>query len=357
MFIGTIGAGKTTAICHLFNLIGEFPVTGKEKTIDKIQEFLATSSGRTTICEVRIKAGEKTSIEIGPYSPEKMEKIIIDFCDSFSDDKETFWEKTDELSTEIQRAVRNIIDFPFKYFTVDGKQQRIDTAEKAFRELDNFKDTALHNAQLDKRIETKIEFDGNDEKLWIKETFKPINQGERKNFSIPHWIEIIVSKNILSDSDLFQFDSVVDTKGIDEIVIRRDLEEYIAREDTICLFATAFNSAPEANIRELMKYNLQDSSKDFHQRFSVFVLPRNQEPEHENGSDGTWESGIEIKRGVIQNVFKNLNLEFSPENVMFFDSLRYYHNGRIDQDYNPSDIQKDKSYIIVNRLNKSLSAE
>jgi flagellar biosynthesis GTPase FlhF len=66
VFIGTIGAGKTTAICHLFNLIGEFQVTEKGKNFDKTFELLSTGSGRTTICEVIIKAGEKTYIEIDP---------------------------------------------------------------------------------------------------------------------------------------------------------------------------------------------------------------------------------------------------------------------------------------------------
>ena len=39
VFIGTIGAGKTTAICRLFNLIGEFQVTEKGKTLNKTLEL------------------------------------------------------------------------------------------------------------------------------------------------------------------------------------------------------------------------------------------------------------------------------------------------------------------------------
>src|SRR5688572_21787213 len=51
VFVGTIGEGKTTAICHLFNLVGEFSVSktigGRtKKTIKEIQELLATGSGR-----------------------------------------------------------------------------------------------------------------------------------------------------------------------------------------------------------------------------------------------------------------------------------------------------------------------
>jgi hypothetical protein len=41
-----------------------------------------------------------------------------------------------------------------------------------------------------------------------------------------------------------------------------------------------------------------------------------------------------------------MNIAFLPENIIFFDSLRYYHNGRIDQDYGSIDIQKDKNDTI-----------
>ena len=86
VFIGTIGQGKTTAICHLFNLISDFKVsrTIHKKTTNFIatKELLSTGSGRTTICEVILKAAEKTYIEIEPYTVDEMENLILDFCDS-----------------------------------------------------------------------------------------------------------------------------------------------------------------------------------------------------------------------------------------------------------------------------------
>lgn len=352
-FIGTVGLGKTTAICHLFNLIGEFSVTDtsndKKKTVQKIQELLSTGSGRTTICEVIIKAQEKTYIEIEPYSTENMEKLIIDFCDSFSDDVET--SSGEGIPREIETAIRNVVDFKYEYKTTsDGtkKQIRIDRAKEAHDTLglEDFKKLAISNAELMQRNKTKIIFEGGDEKAWIKDTFKQINQSELKEFSIPEKIYICVSKNILSGSDLYQFDSVIDTKGIDEVAIRRDLEEYINKKDTICLFTTAFNSAPETNILELMKFYLQQKSKDLHQKFSVFVLPKKEEPEKENGGDGTWNTGTEIKREIIQNVFKKFNLEFFPENIIFYDSLRFYNKGKLDSDYDLSDVQEDKNNCI-----------
>lgn len=366
-FIGTVGLGKTTAICHLFNLIGEFSVietiNDKKKTVQKVQELMSTASGRTTICEVIIKAQENTYIEIEPYSNENLEKLIIDFCESFSDEVET--SSGGGIPREIETAIRNVIDFKFEYKTSsDGnkKQVRIDRAKEAYETLglEDFKKLALSNAELSSRNKTRINFEGGDEKAWIKENFELINKGELKEFSIPEKIYICVSKNILSGSDLFQFDSVVDTKGIDEVAIRRDLEEYINKKDAICLFTTAFNSAPETNILELMKFYLQLKSKELHHKFSVFVLPKKEEPEKENGGNGTWNRGIEIKREVIQNVFKKLSLEFFPENVIFYDSLRYYNKNKLDPDYDLSDVQEDKNNCIlqireiINRRNEIL---
>ncbi|MHC5595669.1 MAG: hypothetical protein ACYTXC_06835 [Nostoc sp.] len=59
-FIGTIGQGKTTAICHLFNLISDLKVSktsgSKTEDVSETKELLSTGAGRTTICEVIIKA-------------------------------------------------------------------------------------------------------------------------------------------------------------------------------------------------------------------------------------------------------------------------------------------------------------
>ncbi|MHC5830878.1 MAG: hypothetical protein ACYT04_86725, partial [Nostoc sp.] len=84
-FIGTIGQGKTTAICHLFNLITDLKVSktsgGKTEDVTETKELLSTGAGRTTICEVIIKASEKTYIEIEPYTVDEMENLIIEFCE------------------------------------------------------------------------------------------------------------------------------------------------------------------------------------------------------------------------------------------------------------------------------------
>ena len=143
-----------------------------------------------------------------------------------------------------------------------------------------------------------------------------------------------------------EFNSVVDTRGINENPIRKDLQEYIDRQDTICLFTTKFSNAPESNIRELMRYYLTSKSKNYHHRFVTFVTPRQGEPAKVNGGDGSWELGTLIRREDIQGTFRNLNLEFFPENIFFYDALRYYNDAEIvklnTDIYSEEDVQRDR---------------
>ncbi|ALF52134.1 hypothetical protein ACX27_03555 [Nostoc piscinale CENA21] len=359
VFIGTIGQGKTTAICHLFNLIGEFKVSktlgGKTKDVIETKELLSTGAGRTTICEVVLKASEKTYIEIEPYTVDEMENLIFEFCDFIANKDNLHSENKTIISQEIERAIRNITEIKITSKTVyDGDNKsisRTDLGKVLFDELglEGLKKIALNNANLECRTYKIIEFDNqSQEKEWIKNTFAAINSVQLKEFAIPKKIYLYVSNNILSGSNLYQFDSVVDTKGLDENPIRQDLQRYIDSQDTICLFVTPFNAAPEANIAKLMGYHLTSKSKEFHHRFVTLVLPHKHEPEKTNGSDGSWDLGIQIKKEEIQATFRHLNLDFFPENILFYDSLRYYRDDivKLNDIYDEEDVQADKNEFI-----------
>lgn len=334
VFIGTIGEGKTTAICHLFNMVGEATVQksagGKARTLTETQELLATGSGRTTICEVVLEAAEQTAIVVEPYSTGEMERMIQDFCDGLSDAGGS-GERKAMLSREMETAIRNVIGLPTTTVAnADGEKgatTRVDRAREEFERagLDGLKATALRNARLADRTETTIAYDGqDDERTWIKRTFARVNRGEVPTVAIPRQIRVRVSPTVLSGSPLERFRAVVDTKGIDENPIRKDLEAHATQEDAICLFVTNFKDAPETNIRELMRYYLSSKSRDFHHRFVTLVLPHKGEPEKTNGGDGSWPTGVAIRREEIQSAFGNLGLEFFKDNIVFYDALRYY---------------------------------
>ena len=354
VFIGTIGEGKTTAICHMFNLVGEFAVqktmAGKPRTVTESQELLATGSGRTTICEVVIEAGGQTAIVVEPYDAGEMERMIQDFCDGLAEAAGP-GERKGMLSREVETAIRNVVGLPVSTVTsTDGEKSttRVDRAREELERLgvDGLKALAVRNANLAARTQTAIEYEGTeDERVWIKRTFAKVNRGELPAVAIPRQIRVRVSPAVLAGSPLDRFRAVVDTKGIDENPIRKDLEAYAVQEDVICLFVTSFKDAPEANVRELMRFYLSSKSRDFHHRFVTLVLPHKGEPEKTNGSDGTWTTGITIKGEEIQAAFGNLGLEFFRENVLFYDALRFYRADANVLDtavYTPEDVTEDR---------------
>ncbi|WP_292864089.1 hypothetical protein [Nostoc sp. LPT] len=319
--------------------------------------MLSTGGGRTTICEVIIKAAEKTYIEIEPYSVDEMENLIFEFCDYIADKYKDNPQADQKIiiSKEVERAIRNITEMKSRYQTiseVDKKKTEIDVAQEEFEKLglDEFKKLALNNARLESRTTNKIEFDNKKkEQEWVKNTFAAINNVEFKEFAIPRKIYLYVSYDVLSGSNLSQFDSVVDTKGLDENPIRKDLQKYIENQDTICLFVTSFNAAPEVNISKLIGYHLASKSKDFHHRFITLVLPKKNEPEKVNECDGDYDIGIQIRKKEIHSTFRNSNLEFFPENILFYDALRYYRDDivKLNTDiYSKEDVQADKDDFI-----------
>ncbi|WP_223280016.1 hypothetical protein [Nostoc sp. PA-18-2419] len=199
IFIGTIGQGKTTAICHLFNLISDFKVSktinNKTKDVIETRELLSTGGGKTTICEVIIKAADKTYIEIEPYTVDEMENLIFEFCDYIASKDNTQLEHKIIISEEIERAIRNVIELKKINKSIsDGdknKTIRIDRARELFDEsgIEVLKKTALNNANLESRSSTKIEFDNQSrEQDWIKNTFDNINNARFKDFAIPRKI-------------------------------------------------------------------------------------------------------------------------------------------------------------------------
>lgn len=361
VFIGTVGAGKTTAISHLFNLIDKVSDektlrSGRKKKFKKTEPLFSTGSGKTTISEVEITADKETTIQIEPYSRKSVEKLIESFIDNlYSEDKEG-----GKLSTELERAVRNITQLKNKTVTnTDPKSPKksdvIDIAFEKSKELskNELLQLAFKNADLDNRSfekETSIlKFEKGVENEWLKKKFAAINRADVPQFSIPSKIYVTVSEKLLSGSQLSKFESVVDTKGIDENPNRRDLKDYIEAKNTIILFASSYNDAPETDIRDLSKYYLSQKSKKYEQKFSILVMPHKGEPEKENDGDGEWETGVDLKRRIITQVYESLNLKIISQNIIFYDALRCYDkDGKLDtEEYEEEDVQFFKNKTIV----------
>ncbi|MDZ7953173.1 hypothetical protein [Nostoc sp. DedQUE09] len=79
------------------------------------------------------------------------------------------------------------------------------------------------------------------------------------------------------------------------------------------------------------------------------VLPKKNEPEKVNECDGDYDIGIQIRKKEVHSTFRNSNLEFFPENILFYDALRYYRDDivKLNTDiYSKEDVQADKDDFI-----------
>ncbi len=190
-FIGKVGVGKTTAISKLLNLIN-----------NNGQEVLQTGGGRTTICEVEICDSNTTFIKIEPYSNSEIKKYLKEFSlyienkaleKSSIQNKEAF-----TLSSEIERTLRNMLKLKIKRFKNNGISKRIDEAielYKRYNSKDKFYQNLIERIDLPNRNITELFFFGLNDKEWIKNNFKAINNGNNENISLPKKIIINYNKN------------------------------------------------------------------------------------------------------------------------------------------------------------------
>lgn len=364
VFIGQVGAGKTTAICHLFDLVEPYDGTiklasGTTKTVPKVRELLSTGSGQTTICEVIIKPAAQTYLEIEPYDRQNLEELIREFA-------WYTWLKAhprpDENGaqpppTELMRAIRNVVDLNV-ITTAEGRVDHAAEFVKKFGEnqFDAFQAAVIQRARLDERIQTTIHPDAaaqqseNAEKAWARKMFELLNLAKLPTVSIPKKIFLHADARLFNlDGEFSRFGAIIDTKGMDVGQSREDLDNYIRNNDsTLCIFAEKFPPAP-ANVADLIERHLV--SQDIATKFALFVMPHKGEPAKVVGKDGPvgdHDEGIALRRATIDAAFTSRKIDFIPDNVLFYDALQgYLPDGRLDQDYDQADVIADRNRVFT----------
>jgi|GEM_PF-1030988 len=341
-FMGTIGTGKSTAICHLFDFL-YYDKKGFPSTM------LKTASGRTTICETVVKIDEITKIYIEPKSDEEFKAILKDFIVFIKgkipsqNNQQEGEENRVEFAIELERALRNILNLNLKQdgdkivgdFAVDyykeiknkviSENQEKELSEKEIDEkiLDNL----LLKSKLDERIKTEIIFDESlkiKEFEWVKKEFEKINDGKNPLFPIPKEIIVCVNQNSINKENLNLFETIIDTKGLDNNPSRPDIIEYSEKKDVICVLTTPFNAAPDTNCMKLIEDKFKDKTEYIEDKFVLLVLPRKGEEANVNSANGNPKLGRNIKRNEVESVFSGKTLNFKKENIMFYSPLSNY---------------------------------
>ena len=314
-FIGNIGTGKTTAICHLLGLLdGEEPI-------------LSTGSGRTTLCEVEISPGSQLEIEVTPHSEAEVKSYLTDFAQylhisdiSESDNPESF-----KLSAEVERALRNMLDLrTSRTKNLEGKRIITDNAKifaADYQSVDSLVEGLLERINFPARHQTRfINEDGIDQNEWLHTTFKAINSCTHPGVGLSKHIHIFLPARLFDNINYSL--SVIDTKGVDQTVNRADLDSCLTDNRTVSVLCCRFNEAPDKTISGLLKL-AKDAGLNQRVAKEIVLLILDRESEAEKVIDidepvGDKTEGREIRADQVVNDLKH-TLQLDNLDVLFFD--------------------------------------
>lgn len=311
-FIGNVGAGKTTSICHLLGLVSNgTPV-------------LSTGSGRTTLCEVHLKHSQQAMVDVEPYTNDEVQSFLLDFALYLKSDNSDADQEGFKLSAEVERAIRNMLDLKIERKKVDGKRIANDFAKVFARDFS--RDELINEfnkiIKLEKRTQTRFENDGSEPNLeWLNNTFKQINSATQPNVSLAKKITLYVPElNINSGDFILTF---VDTKGVDQTVNRVDLDQCLTDDRTLSVFCTRFNDAPDQTCSRMIDSAIQAGLKSrINSESALLVLDRAGEAEDVMDYEeavGDKEDGRDIKADQISS---ELSQKFAVNklDIEFFDA-------------------------------------
>ncbi len=281
-FIGSIGIGKSTAICRLTGL----EVLGKDGTPAPVLE---AGAGGITICEVHLRMGPGYGLIIEPRSDEEIRADVTDFVEHILKSEPALGAKENSeegesqgISKEIERAIRNMSRLVIqREKRADGKTIRRDEARELGQKFGSIREMVvevLARMELHRRDSRDTWYDTSSGKpplVWLKETFEHVNNGRHPDFTLPKRIEVVVPNSLLGNIDVST--RIIDTKGIDRTAARADLEAHLDDPHTLAVLCSGFNNAPAAELRLLLERAKEAGVRSLDLNVALLALPRHDE--------------------------------------------------------------------------------
>ncbi|ABR48421.1 hypothetical protein Amet_2263 [Alkaliphilus metalliredigens QYMF] len=353
-FVGSVGLGKSTALCHITNLV-DLDIIKNDISKLKDTSILKTGSGRTTLCEttIRLNNNFSTFIKIEKLDKINFEKDIEAFCAQIIGE-----ENEEALSREVFNVIVNMSSFPDKLKKSDRSRLREEYSKDQFDKLSK---ELLYNLQKDyiktytngqydeidavslfEAVTSAIDYDNRsveylycpeDEvaKKWLKEKFNRINSGLEKHCPYPK--EIVISVNS-KDVD-FQVPQnvieIIDSKGLDGKAVRTDVQDLISSEDNIVFLCNGINDYGNILEYDWLKSVLVHNN-DINHRCFILGLEKGNELELVNNADGDRVEGMYLKQDELKNKFNQLvkDVSFDDNNMLFYNAFRGLDSNAID---------------------------
>lgn len=347
-FIGSIGVGKTSAICTMTDLR-----TDTDGPFNR-QMVLEAGAGGTTICEVHIKTGPAYGLIIEPRTEDAIKYDVADFAEyllrvtkggqraapATGGPEQDGGDDGPGMTKEVIRAIRNMARLTeTKTKDASGALVRSDPARELAGRYPDPKELAVQIRSLmdlPRRERRDIWYPVGSSVpplAWLQQTFAAINNGRHPDFSLPQRIEVVVPRPVLADAagDVQNLNvRILDTKGIDQAATRADLDRQFDDSRTITVLCSRFMDAPEQSLQNLLQRVKNAAVRDIIDKTVILVLARQEEAvamKHDDGMQvDSEEEGYDLKRDQVVMRLTQLGLNGIP--VEFF-------NARYD-DFGPS---------------------
>jgi transcriptional regulator with XRE-family HTH domain len=275
-FIGSIGVGKSTAICQMTGLV--FPKEDGSPT-----PILEVGGGGITVCEVHLRTGPDYGLLIEPRSDDEIRQDVSDLVDhilkSNAHQDDDGAAESQGISKEVARALRNMAGLAVQRLKgADGKRILKDPAKELaeiYKTPREFLVEVLSRMELHRRDRRDIWYDsasGKSPKVWLRDTFSAINNGRHPEVTLPKRIEVVVPDRLLNTTDLTV--RIIDTKGIDRTAAREDIEVHLDDPHTLAVLCSPFNNAPSAEARLLLERAKDAGVRHLDINAALLVLPR-----------------------------------------------------------------------------------
>jgi len=277
-FIGSIGVGKSTAICRMTGL----EVAREDGTMVPVLE---AGGGGITVCEVHLRMGPGFGLIIEPRSDDEIRQDVADLADhvlkgsAALDEDGPGASESQGISKEVARALRNMAGLAVQRPKgPDGKRTTVDPAKalaEKFPGQREFVVEVLTRMELHRRDRRDVWYDsasGKSPKAWLRDAFAAVNNGRNPEFTLPKRIEVVVPDQLLNSSELTV--RFIDTKGIDRNAAREDIEIHFDDPHTLAVLCSGFNNAPAAEARLLLERAKDAGNRNLEINAALLVLSR-----------------------------------------------------------------------------------
>lgn len=312
VFIGSVGVGKSSLIGVLAELLVGSPPT--DRATLKESSVLAIGSGRTTVCEIQIRASRpeepgSVGLLIEPFSPKELEAEIAIYA-------QYEWTRRHQVAgspiegeseptaQEIHRAIRGMAGYAeYQEVKLDGGLKRrrnvrpIDEVVANFSTHEELARHLLERINPEARIETAWWWDAPSphQLQELKRRFEDLNGGREPSAMLPRRMTVVVP-NPLPGSQLALDLTLIDTRGLDgKVESRRDLQEFLRDPRAVGVLCAPFKDAPGDTLRALLGSMANDVELRQAIPRTVLLLLDHGDAEQVNGAEGDREFGQELK--------------------------------------------------------------